>query len=75
MEIKTLYRYEREPGKYTVATEKPDCDYEERYRVIADEGKLVTQNGTDLYSVIDTDTKDGWYEVDEPVEVDEAEEM
>lgn len=70
MEIKTLYRYEREPGKITVSTEKPDCEYEERYRVISSVGMLVTNNGIDLHSAIDTNTKNGWYEV-----VDETKDM
>ena len=37
--------------------------------------KVVTPNGTDLYSVIDTDTKEGWYEVDEPIESEEDSEQ
>lgn len=68
MEIRTLYRYERENGKVTVSPEKPNAPYEEKHRVIADEGKLVTLDGENTYSVIDTDVKDGWYEVDAPEE-------
>ena len=70
MEVKTLYRYEREGGGTTVSTEKPTCEYEECYRLIADEGKALTQNGTDLYPVVDVDSTEGWYEV----EHEEAEE-
>lgn len=66
MEIKTLYRYEREDGKVTVSPNKPDTAFEETYRVVAGEGKLVTLNGEETYSVIDTDIKEGWYEVDAP---------
>ena len=66
MEIRTLYRYEREDGKITVSPEKPNTSYEEKYRVIADEGKLVTMNGIDTYSVIDTNLQYGWYEVNAP---------
>lgn len=66
MEIRTLYRYEREDGKTTVSPNKPDGSYEETYRVIADEGKLVTMNGVDTYSVIDTNLRYGWYEVNAP---------
>ena len=64
MEIKTLYRYEREPGKVTVSTEKPDVEYVETYRVIADEGMAVTLDNENFYSVIDTDVKDGWTEIE-----------
>lgn len=69
MEIRTLYRYEREDGKTTVSPNKPDSSFEETYRVIAGEGKLVTLDGENTYSVIDTDVKEGWYEVDAPEEV------
>ena len=66
MEIKTLYRFEREYGKVTVSPNKPDVPFEETYRVVAGEGKLVTLNGEESYSVIDTDIKEGWYEIDAP---------
>ena len=38
------------------------------YRIIADEGKLVTQNGVDGYCVTDVfeDNKEGWYEIIDP---------
>ena len=68
MTIKTLYRYEREEGKITVSTDKPDTEYTELYRIIADEGKAVTKNGVDLYPVVDVESTDGWYEVDAPEE-------
>lgn len=68
MQIKELYKYEREPGKFTVSTYKPDCPYEVMYRIIADEGKLVTQNGIDGYCVTDVfeDNKEGWFEIIDP---------
>lgn len=69
MEIRELYRYYREPNKVTVSTEKPNCEYTVVYRIIASEGHLVTQDGINQYSVIDTDDKNGWYEVEEPKEI------
>lgn len=65
MTVITLYRYERADGGITVSPNKPDCEYTERYRLIADEGKYVTKNGIDLYSAIDTDSVDGWREITE----------
>lgn len=64
MEIKTLYRYEREPNKITVSTEKPDVEYTEMYRLIADEGKILTNGETETYC-IDVDSPDGWTEIDD----------
>ena len=74
MEIRTLYRYEREGGKTTVSPEKPNTPYKETYRVIADAGKHVTLDGENTYSVIDTDDKNGWYEVDVPETLTDLEE-
>ena len=77
MTIKTLYRYKREDGGITVSLNKPECEYTELARIIADEGKVITKDGENHFAVIDTDSTDGWYEVDEPVipvtEITEAE--
>ena len=64
MIIKELYHYEREEGKVTVSTEKPECDYTLRYRLIADEDKLLTKDGENFTTCIDVDSPDGWYELD-----------
>ena len=63
MIIKVLYCYEREAGKITVSTEKPECEYTLRYRLIADEGKELTKDGENFTTCIDVDTPEGWYEV------------
>ena len=68
MQIKELYRYSREGGGVTVSPEKPECEYEINYRIIADEGKLVTRDGVDAFCCIDTDTAEGWIEIDAPEE-------
>ena len=62
MIIKELYHYEREEGKITVSTEKPECDYALRYRLIADEDKVLTKDGENFTSCIDVDSTEGWYE-------------
>ena len=66
MNIKPLYRYQREGGVITDSLIKPDCEYTERVRLIADKGKALTKNGESLYRVKDVDSADGWYEVDAP---------
>lgn len=68
MTVKTLYRYEREGGGITVSPNKPEREYTELVRLIADEGKVLTQDGERLFCVIDVDSADGWYEVDAPEE-------
>ena len=68
MEIKEIYRYEREPGKVTVSTEKPEVPHTTLYRIIASDKHLVTQNGVDQYACIDTNDNQNWYEVEAPEE-------
>lgn len=67
MTVKELYHYEREEGKVTVSTEKPECDYTLRYRLIADEGKELTKDGENFTICIDVDSAEGWYEVEQTV--------
>ena len=64
MIIKELYRYEREAGTIIHSLEKPECDYTIKYRIIADEGKELTNDGENFTPCVDVDTPEGWYEVE-----------
>lgn len=65
MEIKPLYRFLREDGGFTESPDKPDgTEYTTRFRLIASEGKLLT-NGTTETFCIDVDSADGWIEIDD----------
>lgn len=66
-----LYRYNREGGGVTVSPEEPDVEYQECVRLVAGEGKLLT-NGDAKTSCIDTDSADGWWEIDAPEEENTA---
>jgi hypothetical protein len=66
MQTITLYRYSRADGGTTISPVKPDCEYTEMVRLVADEGKVLTKDGENFTTCIDTDTADGWYEVDDP---------
>lgn len=68
MTIRTLYKYKRLDGGETVSVNQPDVSYDMMYRIIADDGKLVTRNGNDFYFVIDTENAEGWYEVEDETE-------
>jgi hypothetical protein len=67
MIVKELYHYEREGGKVTVSTEKPNCEYSLRFRLIADEDKELTKDGENFTTCIDVDSTEGWYEVDNTI--------
>ena len=63
MQTITLYKYERADGGTTISPMKPDCEYTEMYRLVADEGKELTQDGVNTTVCTDVETPDGWYEV------------
>ena len=68
MEIKPIYRFFRDDGGVTESLNKPDgADYTTRCRIIADEGKILT-DGTIETFCIDVDSADGWSEIDDPEE-------
>ncbi len=68
MRVIKLYKYIRENGGVTISPIKPDCEYTENVRLVADEGKVLTNDGENFTLCVDTDTVDGWYEVDAPEE-------
>lgn len=60
----SLYRYTRSDGGITHSLSKPDnAEYTIVYRLIADEGKELI-NGDIRTTCIDTNTDEGWSEVD-----------
>ena len=64
MQIKTLYRYKRADGGITVSPNKPETDiFEICYRLIADDGKILTTDEEIFYPCIDVDNTAGWYEI------------
>ncbi len=66
MQTIVLYRYIREDGGVTTSPIKPDCDYTEKVRLVADEGKrLVLPDGTYAFCA-DLDTAEGVAEEDNP---------
>lgn len=74
MQVIKLYKYNRTGGGVTVSPIKPDCEYTELVRLVADEGKVLTNDGDIITSCIDTETVDGWHEIDEPIEDDKYQE-
>lgn len=66
-----LYRYTRPDGGVTTSPVKPDVDYTELYRLVADENMTLT-NGEVIASCTDTDNPDAWTEIVD-IESDETE--
>jgi hypothetical protein len=58
-----IYRYIRPDGGITDSTTKPDCEYILRYRLIADKGKVYTNNEITV-TVLDVDSIEGWHQID-----------
>lgn len=67
MQVKRLYRYARPDGGITDSITRPNCEYIDRVRIIADDGKALT-NGETVTTCVDTDTAEGWWEIDAPPE-------
>ncbi len=64
MQSITLYKYTRPDGGTTVSTVKPDCEYVELVRLVADEGKALT-DGMNVTTCTDTDNPGAWSEVED----------
>ena len=65
-----LYRYIRPDGGVTTSTVKPETEYTEAYRFVADDGCVLT-DGTNSTYCVDTDNPDVWSEVSELTETEE----
>lgn len=59
-----LYRYVDSNGIVITPVKRSEDDIPSRTRLIADEGKYLTNDGINLYSCIDVSDSEGWYEVD-----------
>lgn len=75
MQTITLYRYTRPDGGVTTSPIAPPdgTDYGIRYRLIADEGKTLT-DGTTTTTCTDTADPVIWTEIDDPGDMTETEE-
>lgn len=57
----TLYRYNRPDGGVSISPVKPDTEYTELYRLVADEGCALT-DGLNHAECVDTENPDIWTE-------------
>ena len=63
MQIVNLYKFIRDDGGTTISPAKPNTEYTEMFRLIADEGKELV-NG-DVHTIcIDVEHTEGWTEID-----------
>lgn len=62
MQTIKLYRYNRPDGGVTISPAKPDCEYTEMVRLVADEGFVLT-DGETFTTCVDTDEPSAWTEV------------
>ena len=67
MQTVILYRFKRADGGYSVSPNRPEGEYETRVRLIADEGKALT-DGKVVTQCTDAESADGWTEIDAPGE-------
>lgn len=66
-----LYKYYREDGGVSVSPIKPIVNYTECFRIIADDGMILTQDNNNYFHCIDTYCVDEWIEIkDENIQED-----
>lgn len=68
MQTITLYRYTRPDGGISVSPIKPNVKYTEMVRLVADEGKTLT-DGTNTTMCIDVSSAESWTEIDAPKDI------
>ncbi len=63
MIIINLFKYSKD-GEVIVSPEKPEegIEYEEMFRLVAENGKMLTNDHENWYYVIDVDSTEGWVE-------------
>lgn len=78
MQTIPVYRYTRPDGGVSVSPVKPEGECTELYRLVADEGMVLT-DGVNYAACADTAKPELWYEVPDPDhdpgDEDEAEDM
>lgn len=65
MQVIPLYRYSRPDGGTTVSTVKPDSEYTELVRLVADDGMALT-DGNSITVCVDTENVEAWTEIVDP---------
>ena len=63
MIIMNTYKYYEDERHYCVSPIKPDCEYTEAVRLIAEEGHALTKDSINYYYCVDADSADGWLEI------------
>lgn len=71
MQTITLYRYTRPDGGISVSPIKPNVEYTEMVRLVADEGKALT-DGTNTTTCTDVSSAEGWTEIDVPKDIQQT---
>lgn len=64
MKTVKLYRYNIEGGGVAVSPVEPPCEHTTLVRLIADEGKALT-DGQTVTPCVDTENAGGWHEIAE----------
>ena len=72
MKIVTLYKYKRDDGGVTTSPIKPEGEYTELLRLVADEGKVLKKGDLET-PCIDVESAEGWDEVEISEEITDAE--
>lgn len=65
MQILSLYRYENHLGQLVISPREPIVtSYATLYRIIAEDGKMLTKDDINVTPVVDTYSTEEWREID-----------
>lgn len=71
MKTVSLYRYKVEGEGVYISPQKPSSEYTTLFRLIADEGKVLTDGNTQT-PCVDTEDAGAWREIDAPAEKEQV---
>lgn len=69
MTVKQMYKYTGTNGEIISTVELP-IEYNVIYRLIADSDKMITNDGENIFSVLDADNIEEYYEINAPIQVE-----
>lgn len=73
MQTINLYRYKESNGIAISPIKRNETDVPHSFRLVADEGKALTNDNVTFAQCIDVSNTEGWVEVDDPGDDDDPE--
>lgn len=63
MKMIPLYKAKKSDGSISITLTKPEGEYTQMVRIVADSGMSLTANGIQKFPIVDTESTEGWREI------------